>query len=222
MTAALELPQSTFARRAHDELSTHSRTPESSQNGSMAAVGERRPGLARTASGVHSDERGDEKLRDYGCLREKQGDAEKPVSPVEDEATAVRERSEVAREVVYRIDELVPLIGEVAFVTPLQSLKRSLSRAHDVLAGRPSENVFLSVVTLMESALAQRKWKEYTKDQLLLLPTAADLTYRKTRISFDDYERLLRDFAEQFTTVGPRIDLDAFEIVDLADDEEET
>jgi hypothetical protein len=82
-----------------------------------------------------------------------------------DDGEGIRVRSELARDLVNRVDALIPMVGDVALATNIQLLKRDLSRCHDALAGYPSESNFLSIVTLIESATAQKKWKQYTQPQ---------------------------------------------------------
>jgi hypothetical protein len=136
-------------------------------------------------------------------------------------AEAMRVRSEVAKDIRSSVNDLKSKIGDVSFVTYLQLVKRNLSRAHDVLGDRPSETVFLSIVTLVESALSQARWSDYSLEQLELIGAAADLGYRQPEIRYQDYECLRHAFAATQIDVRPRIDLDAFQLGDLTDDEDQ-
>src|SRR5256885_3183104 len=72
-------------------------------------------------------------------------------------------RAELARQLLARVERLPALLGAIPLATEVQLLKRDLSRGHDVLrsAGEPN---FLSVITLVESALACLTWKRYTPE----------------------------------------------------------
>src|SRR5439155_11316171 len=92
--------------------------------------------------------------------------------------------SELARDFIRAVDDLFPLVGDVALATNLQLLKRDLSRCHDVLREHPTESDFLSIVTLVESAMAQLKWKQYTKPQLKAIRQVFDMGYRQVQVGF--------------------------------------
>src|SRR4051812_44321820 len=71
-------------------------------------------------------------------------------------------RPELARHLLARAERLAPRLGDVSLAVEIQLLKRELSRGHDVLASNREERDFLSVVTLVEAALASLTWKHYT------------------------------------------------------------
>ncbi|MFV1966327.1 MAG: hypothetical protein ACC628_12960 [Pirellulaceae bacterium] len=220
MAALAELPQTTYVREVDDELLTQNRTPKTAAAGKTRFPGGAASWRARTATGIEPIERGDESLRDRGDYGRRQRDVTEPATETPD-AEAVRVRSEAARDILNRVNELKPMLGQVSFVTHLQLLKRDLSRAHDLLHNRPSETVFLSIVTLIESALSQTRWKDYTEEQLEVICGAADLGYRQPQVSYHDYERLRQEFAGERLDVRPRIDLDALDQDDLTDDEDQ-
>jgi hypothetical protein len=67
-------------------------------------------------------------------------------------------RADLARRLLARVERLAALLGTVPLATEIQLLKRDLSRGHDLL--RPAgETNFLSVVCLVEGALASLTWK---------------------------------------------------------------
>src|ERR671936_38491 len=70
-------------------------------------------------------------------------------------------RADLARQLLARADRLEALLGTVPLATEIQLLKRDLSRGHDVLR-HAGETNFLSVVCLVEAALASLTWKQYT------------------------------------------------------------
>jgi hypothetical protein len=132
-----------------------------------------------------------------------------------------RIRSELARDLVQRVNQLLPLVGDVALATYVGLLKRDLSRAHDLLKGHPSESNFLSIVTLVESTVAQLKWKQYTDSQLEAIRHVLDMGYRQVQIGFTEYETARNLFSQKSLDATPRIDLDSLSLEDLTDGEEE-
>src|SRR5207245_9263058 len=100
-----------------------------------------------------------------------------------------RVRSELARDLVQRVDQLLPLVGDVSLATHIGLLKRDLSRCHDSLRDHPGESNYLSIVTLVESAMAQLKWKQYVKPQLETIRQVLDIGYHQVRVRFDDYQK---------------------------------
>lgn len=132
-----------------------------------------------------------------------------------------RIRSELARDLIHRVNQLLPLVGDVALATHVGLLKRDLSRGHDLLKDHPGERNFLSIVTLVESALAQLKWKQYTNSQLETIRQVLDMGYRQVRVNFNDYETARNLFSRKSVDATPRIDLDSLTLKDLTDDEEE-
>ncbi|NQT15224.1 MAG: hypothetical protein HQ582_20880 [Planctomycetes bacterium] len=135
---------------------------------------------------------------------------------------SVRVRKELAKNILARISSLIRLLGDLSFPVNVQFLKQDLSRCHEVLKDHPSETNFLSIVTLIESALSQVKWKEYSAAQIEMVRSAVDLGHRKSQIAFEDYDRIRREFADGGIDFTPRIDLDTLDMDALTDDEEET
>ena len=77
-------------------------------------------------------------------------------------------RAELARSLLAQVDRLAARVGDVSLAAEIQLLKRELVRSHPVLSVRREDNNFLSVVTLVEAALASLTWKDYTPVVLLV------------------------------------------------------
>jgi hypothetical protein len=118
----------------------------------------------------------------------------------------VRSRSELARQLLARVDRLAPRLGDISLAAEVQLLKRELARGHAVLSTRPEDNNFLSVVTLVEAALASLTWKEYTPQVLDALRRAFSPALRDGAFPLDEYEAIRRHFKEACVPTGPVID----------------
>jgi hypothetical protein len=123
-------------------------------------------------------------------------------------------RADLARLLLSRVERLPALLGAVPLATEVQLLKRDLSRGHEVL--RPAgEASFLSVVTLVESALTCLTWKQYTPVVVAALREAFAAGTREGAFTITDYDAVRRLFAERGIPTVPAIDLDALEPEDL-------
>ena len=71
-------------------------------------------------------------------------------------------RIALAQRLLEQLEHLPPKLDDVGLAIELQLLKRELARGHAVLRAAPDENAYLSVVTLVEAALACLTWKEYS------------------------------------------------------------
>ena len=205
-----------------DDRLTQNETPEVTPRKGPEFPGSVVTRRGRTGSQIEQSERGYqfESERNIGRFRKRAIHIEaSEVAPAD--GKIIRMRSEVARDIHNRVNELIPLVGDVSFATNLQLLKRDLSRCHDVLGKHPSESNFLSIITLVEAALAQFKLKDYTPAQLEWIRAAIDVGYRQSSVSFDDYDQIRREFAQHDIDTHPRIDLDAFSMDDLTDGEDE-
>jgi hypothetical protein len=128
-------------------------------------------------------------------------------------------RSDLALQLLGHVERLSALLGTIPLATEVQLLKRDLSRGHDVL--RPGgETNFLSVVTLVESALACLTWKQYTPEVVDALRQAFSAGTRIAPFTFDDYDSVRRLFSERGIAVVPSVDLDSLEPEDLDDGQE--
>ena len=123
------------------------------------------------------------------------------------QAEALRSRCDLARRLLGRVDRLAERLGDVSLAAELQLLKRDLVRGHDLLASHSSENNFLSVVTLVEAALASLTWKQYTPAILDALRQAFAAGVEETPFTFADYDALRRRFHAAGIATVPLIDL---------------
>jgi hypothetical protein len=115
-------------------------------------------------------------------------------------------RADLARQLLARVDRLAPRLGEVSLAAEVQLLKRELARGHAMLNARPEDNNFLSVVTLVEAALASLTWKGYTPEVLDALRRAFSAGVAEGEFTFDQYDALRRDFKASGIPTGPVID----------------
>jgi hypothetical protein len=176
-------------------------------------------GQLTTIAEVEPDERGKEDLRDQALSSSFEVETVEREEAYDRDGESARLRSELARDILDRMERVIPLAGEVALPTNIELLKRDLSRCHDQLRKRPAESGFLSIVTLIESALTQRKWREFTREQFERMRSAIKVGYLQSRVTFDDYERVRREVADDIDTT-PRISLESLSWEDVQDDEE--
>ncbi len=125
-------------------------------------------------------------------------------------------RADLARQLLARAQQLPALLGTVPLATEVQLLKRDLSRDHDLLRASGETN-FLSVVTLVEAALACLTWKQYTPLVVDALREAFASGTRQAPLTFADYDAVRRLFAERGIPTVPAIDLGPLEPEDLDD-----
>lgn len=116
-------------------------------------------------------------------------------------------RAELARQLLARVDRLEARLGDVSLATEIQLLKRELARGHAVLTG-PEDNNYLSVVCLVEAALASLTWKLYTPVVLAALRRAFSAGTRDGAFTYEEYAALRRHFRVSDIPVGPTIALD--------------
>jgi hypothetical protein len=115
-----------------------------------------------------------------------------------------RSRADLARRLLARVDLLEAALGDASLAAELLLLKRDLARGHEMLARRPSENDFRSVVTLVEAALACLSREEYTPAVLEALRLAFSAGTREGRFTFADYDAIRRGLAEAGIRTTPR------------------
>lgn len=195
-------------------------TPRTPRLGIRGEAGLHAKGIYQTCLDVDAAERGDEDERDHATSLD--GNRRPERSEVQDvtDGEGGRIRSELARDLVQRIDELVPLLGDVSLATHIGLLKRDLSRCHEILKAHPGEGDYLSIVTLVESALARMKWKQYCKLQLETIRQVLEVGYRQVRVRFEDYENARAQLSRQHVDSTPRIDLESLSWEEVADAEE--
>jgi hypothetical protein len=109
-------------------------------------------------------------------------------------------------------------LGDVSLATELQLLKMELARGHAVLSAHPEDNNYLSVVTLVEAALASMTWKLYTSTVVDVLRRAFSAGIGSGLFPFEVYDAIRRDFKMAGITTGPTIDLTG-PIGELGDDD---
>jgi hypothetical protein len=118
----------------------------------------------------------------------------------------IRTRPELARQLLAQVDRLQSRLGDVSLAIELQLLKRELSRGHAVLDSRPEDNNYLSVITLVEAALASLTWKSYTAQVLDALRRAFSAGNREGQFTFEEYDAIRRHFAASGIATVPLID----------------
>ena len=128
-------------------------------------------------------------------------------------------RTELARQLLGQVERLTAQLGTVSLATEIQLLKRNLARGHDLLRAA-GETSFLSVVTLVESALACLTWKQYTTQVVDTLRQGFTAGTRDAPFRFNDYDAVRRLFAERGVLTVPVIDFDSLEAEDLEDGRE--
>lgn len=98
----------------------------------------------------------------------------------------------------------------------MRFLKDTLSVAHDCLKdGADAENNYLSVVCLVESALARES--EFSGEQRDTIREVLTLPVRKNEsFTFNDVERARLAFCNAGILTGPRIDLPNLSAADVA------
>lgn len=202
-----------------DQLTSPRILPAKPHRKKTAPAWPRRQPSLQTGLDVDPAEQGDEEEQNQGGTTEAgQGRAEKAKDRIED-GEGSRIRSERARDLVQRVDQLLLLVGDVSLASHLGLLKRDLSECHGALKDHPSESNYLSIVTLIESAIAQLKWKQYTRPQLAVIRQALDIGYRQVRVRFEDYEKARILFSQNHVDATPRIDLESLKWEDIADEE---
>jgi hypothetical protein len=116
-------------------------------------------------------------------------------------------RADLARQLLARVDRLAPRLGDVSIAAEVQLLKRDLVRGHAVLSVRPEDNNFLSIVTLVEAALASLIWKGYTPAVLEALRHAFSSGLHEGEVTFEEYDAIRRHFKASAIPNAPTIDL---------------
>jgi hypothetical protein len=116
------------------------------------------------------------------------------------------------------VERLAPRLGDVSLAAEVQLLKRELVRGHAVLSAHPEDNNYLSVITLVEGALASLTWKGYTAGVLDALRRAFAAGAREGEFPFEAYDAIRRDFKTSDLRTGLTIDL-ASPAVDAEDED---
>ena len=103
------------------------------------------------------------------------------------------------------MDRLAPRLNDVSLAAEVQLLKRELARGHRVLSARPEDNNFLSVITLVEAALASLTWKGYSPEVLDALRQAFSAGLHEGEFTFEEYDIVRRHFKASSIPTGPAI-----------------
>jgi hypothetical protein len=117
-------------------------------------------------------------------------------------------RKAIAREIGDAAKRAVSSHGSVKLTTALQLLRRSLSRAHDVIGNCKSEADFLSIVVLAETAINGKKWSELSKDVLQKIKAVAEGGEKQERVTYDDFNQVFRLLNASGLVSGPVLDFD--------------
>ncbi len=134
---------------------------------------------------------------------------------------ASRLRSELAREIRTRIDDLIEHVGHISLPTRIQVLLKYLSKCHDSLDRSPSETDFLSIVSLFEATLSQKRWRDYTADDFSVIRRAVSIAYEKPEVGFDDYDQIRKSLSERGLSGNPLMEIEQSDWDLLGYDEEE-
>jgi hypothetical protein len=94
----------------------------------------------------------------------------------------------------------------VSLAAEVQLLKRELVRGHAILSIRPEDNNYLSVISLVEGALASLTWKGYTPGVLDAMRRAFAAGAGEGEFTFEAYDGLRRDFRASGIPTGPTVD----------------
>ena len=116
-------------------------------------------------------------------------------------------RTDLARQLLARVERLAPRLGDVSLAAEIQLLKRELVRGHPILSVRPEDNNYLSVVTLVEGALASLTWKGYTPGVLDALRRAFSAGVSEGEFTVEASDAVRRDFRASGIPTAPTIDL---------------
>jgi hypothetical protein len=174
----------------------------------------------QTSPVVEDAELGDEEERDWEEYS-RPTHQENHQAAADETGEASRKRSELARDLLSRLKDLATLLGKVSLAANLELLKKDLARCHKELQAHASETNFLSIVTLVESAMTNLKWKQYSEAELDLFRKAFNVGYRKAHVRFQDYDEIRKQFSREQVRTLPQMDLASLKPEDLENDEEE-
>jgi hypothetical protein len=114
-------------------------------------------------------------------------------------------RGDLARQLLARVDRLAQRLDRVSLAAEVQLLKRELARGQRALCARPENNNFVSVITLVEAALASLTWKGYSPEVLDALRQAFSTGLLKGEFTFEEYDAVRRHFKTSSIPTGPTI-----------------
>ena len=214
-----ETTTATIAEPILQDRATHSGVGDAGQSDLLDKGKPRYRSSRRTASSLAGVELGDEKVRDWATGTEHQLQDELHDSRFNPEAA--RTRSELSRDLLTRIDELIPAVDTISLSTRINLFKRDLIRCHDALGEAPTESDFLSIVTLLESTLSQKRWRDYTVQDFRHLRDAVEVGYNNPQVGYADYEAVRVKLFKAGMDGNPSIKLENMDL-DGLDDAEET
>jgi hypothetical protein len=160
------------------------------------------PGHKRTEPQINPSEKGKLSEKD---LRGGALDDRREFSLQED----ARARSVVAAELSRMMTTIIATRGKLAMSASVQLLKRELSRAHELLAGKRTEANYLSIVTLVESSIGSTDLKAASAEQLRLVHRLLEIGNKEVAVTFDDYRHAARALRGYLMPASPVVDFDA-------------
>lgn len=123
-------------------------------------------------------------------------------------AEYTRLRSQAASRIVSATQRLTAALGTVKAAAQLQVLKRSLFECHDLVSDSNLDSSFLSIVTLIEGAIADAKWKSLNAAQLKSIVRAINPGLNQALVPYQDYLGAVREFRSHSIHSGPTFELD--------------
>ena len=125
--------------------------------------------------------------------------------------------ADLVEQLLVRLDRLAPRLKDVSLAAEVQLLKRDLARGHRFLSARAEDNNFLSVITLVEAALASLTWKGYSPAVLDALRLAFTAGLHEGEFTFEEYDAVRRHFKASGILTGPTIDLSSPDLEEAED-----
>jgi hypothetical protein len=118
---------------------------------------------------------------------------------------AATERAKISHQITTAAKRMIAHVGAASLTALLQLLKRELSGAHDTLRHMRSEADYLSIVTLVENALAGTNWRKLTEARLNLISQVTSLGETR-RVTYADVQQVRRDLIAAGLLDGPAFD----------------
>jgi hypothetical protein len=119
---------------------------------------------------------------------------------------AMTERVKIAKRITEAVGRMIPHVGTVKLTALLQLLKRDISRCHDLLRDKRSETDYVSVVAIVENALAGTNWKQLTEKSLERLKSALAVGEVRRRVTYTDFKRVRDELIAGGLLGGPAFD----------------
>lgn len=154
-----------------------------------------------TGARVHRHEKGDALAKDKTAAAD--------TVSLAAEQSAAENRKKIAQEIGEAAKRAISSHGSVKLATALQLLRRSLSKAHDVIGEDKTEANFLSMVVLAETAVSCRKWNDLGKEVFQHIKSVATIGETQHRVTYDDFNQVFRVLNANDLISGPYLDFDA-------------